>query len=377
MKQSIKIFKSISAFSHTMNEKLWGMRQAGRALCGVLFINMMIGLACNKGAVPPPATNNPPPANPGSDKKDLFQADPTIFEENGTFYLYGTNDENPNQGFQVFTSKDLKEWEGPKGYRNGYALSGIENYGTRGFWAPQVFKSGDTYYMAYTADEHIAISTSTSLTGPFTQNDQNGIFAGTQKQIDPFVFRDDDGEKYLFYVDISNGNKIFMTGLNDDYLSVNNETGMECLRTTEGWENKGQPSAHVIEGPTVIKHKGYYYLIYSANHFENPNYAVGYATSENINGPWKKYEGNPVLSIDKVSWAGTGHGDLIMKENGSLYTDNAGNMVYVFHTHNTKESSKKVPRRTAVIKMKWKESSEEPDILEMVSGSFEHLKANK
>lgn len=342
-----------------------------------LFTIPFVLAACTKPDDSGRNDPRPPVPPPGPQKKDLFQADPTIIEEDGTFYLYGTNDENPNQGFQVFTSKDLKVWEGPKGYRNGYALSGIENYGTRGFWAPQVFKSGDKYYMAYTADEHIAISTSTSLTGPFTQANQKGIFAGTQKQIDPFVFKDDDEKKYLFYVDISNGNKIFMTGLNDDYLSVKNETGTECLRTTEGWENKGQPSARVIEGPTVIKRKGYYYLLYSANHFENPNYAVGYATSEDINGPWKKYEGNPILSINQINWAGTGHGDLVMKKDGSLYTDNAGNMVYVFHTHNTKESSKKVPRRTAIVKMKWKESADGPDILEIVSGTFEHLKVNK
>lgn len=325
-------------------------------------------------------TTTPPNNNgqgSGAEKIDLFQADPTIFENDGIFYLYGTNDESPNKGFQVFSSSDLKIWEGPKGYRNGYALSGIENYGNAGFWAPQVFKVQENYLMAYTADEHIAISSSSSPTGPFTQVVQQGVFSGSQKQIDPFVFRDDNGKNYLFYVDVSNGNKIFMTELQSNFLSVKNETGTECFRTTEGWENNGLPAAKVVEGPTVFKHKNYYYLLYSANHFENPNYAVGYATSESVNGPWKKFTGNPILSKANVNWGGTGHGDLIFKKDGSLYLDNAGYLYYVFHTHFSQESTKKVPRRTALVKMRWKDSEAGPDILELVPGSFEHLKVNK
>lgn len=347
----------------------------------LLLVAVMV--SCSKGTEPTPAGNNRPPGNnnpgPGNpvNQKNLFQADPAIFEEDGIFYLYGTNDEAPDNGFQVYTSKDLKKWEGPEGYRSGYALSKIENYGNWGFWAPQVFKSGGKYYMAYTAEEHISVSTSTSPTGPFTQTVQKGIFGGTLKQIDPFVFKDEDDKKYLFYVDISNGNKIFMTTLNDDFLSVKDNTGTECIRTTEAWENKGQPSARVIEGPTVIKRKDYYYLLYSANHFENPNYAVGYATSKNIAGPWKKYAGNPILSRDNVNWAGTGHGDLIVKKDGNPYLDKDGNMVYVFHTHFSKESTQKVPRKTAIVKMRWKDGGSEPDMLEIVSGSFEHLMIGK
>lgn len=310
-------------------------------------------------------------------KDDLYQADPTIFEEDGTFYLYGTNDKDPNQGFQVYTSKDLKNWEGPKGYRNGYALSKIENYGNQGFWAPQVWWSNGKYYMAYTADEHIAISTGSNPAGPFSQNTPKALFTGTQKQIDPFIFRDEDGENYLFYVDISNGNKIFMTELNDDFMSVKNETGIECIRSTEEWENTGQPSARVTEGPTVIKHNDYYYLLYSANHFQNPNYAMGYAVSKNINGPWEKYEGNPILSRDKVKWSGTGHGDIIFKKDGSIYLDKDGNMYYVFHSHFSQDGTKTVPRKTAIVKMHFKPVENRPDILEIDADSFEHLMVNK
>lgn len=347
-----------------------------------LLIFSLIFSSCSKGKDSGRSTNDPPASNDnggqnnGVAKKDSFQADPTIFEEDGTFYLYGTNDENPNTGFQVYTSQDLKKWEGPKGYRNGYALSEIENYGDSGFWAPQVWKYKDNYYMAYTANEHIAVSTRSSPTGPFFQSTQKALFTGTQKQIDPFVFQDEDGKKYLFYVDISNDNKIFMTGLNDGFMSVKNETGLECIRSTEAWENNGQPSAKVTEGPTVIKHLDYYYLLYSANHFKNPNYAVGYATSKSIDGPWEKYNGNPILSRDKIKWSGTGHGDLILKKDGSVFLDQKGNMYYVFHTHFSEDGAMTVPRKTAIVKMRFIQVGSGADVLEIKTDSFEHLMVN-
>ena len=332
--------------------------------------------ASNTGNTGQPGSNNNN-GNNTEEKKNLFQADPTIFEENGTFYLYGTNDENPNDGFQVYTSEDLNEWKGPLGYRNGYALSKIENFGSKGFWAPQVWKQSSMYYMAYTADEHIAISSSTNPTGPFYQSVKSKLFSGDKRQIDPFVFSDEDGKKYLFYVDITNGNKIFMTEINDDLKSVVDENGTECIRSTEKWENNGQPSALVTEGPTVIKHKEYYYLLYSANHFQNPNYSVGYATSKSIKGPWIKYNNNPILSRALVKWSGTGHGDLILNKNGKVYLDKDGNMYYVFHTHYAQDGSKTVPRKTALVKMHFVTVEDGPDVLEASTESFKHIMINK
>lgn len=362
-------------------EAIW--KAFSRMLTAPCIFMLSLALAsCSKGSergtMPAsPPTNSNPGQNGNVVIKGLFQADPTIYEEDGIFYLYGTNDEDPNAGFQVYTSTDMKTWVGPKGYRSGYALSKIENYGNQGFWAPQVWKEAGKYFMAYTADEHIAISTSDSPTGPFVQPGKRTLFTGTKKQIDPFVFKDDDGKKYLFYVDISNGNKIFVTELADDLMSVKDETGVECLRVTEDWENNGQPSAMVTEGPTVLKHKGEYYLLYSANHFANPNYAVGYAVSKSAKGPWQKYQGNPILSRNKVNWSGTGHGDLVWRKDGSVYEDSDGSMYYVFHTHFSEGGARTTPRKTAIVKMRFKSDGDPPDLLEIDAASFRHLSVNE
>lgn len=46
--------------------------------------------------------------------KEIFFADPTIFVENGKYYLTGTRNREP-QGFAILESTDLKHWTVPNG----------------------------------------------------------------------------------------------------------------------------------------------------------------------------------------------------------------------------------------------------------------------
>ena len=217
----------------------------------------------------------------------IYLADPTIFKDNNTYYLYGTKSDPriDGEGFLVYTSKDLKTWEGPKGVQNGYALKKGEAYGTKGFWAPQIFKYQGKYYMAYTANENIAIATSNSPLGPF-KNNMEAIKAPV-KQIDPFIFFD-NGKAYMYHVRLQNGNRIFVAEMNKNLNQIKPETLKECINAKEKWEDTQNVEWPVAEGPTVFKKKKLYYLIYSANDFRNPDYAVGYATCKTPIEPWKK-----------------------------------------------------------------------------------------
>ncbi|MBS1563457.1 MAG: glycoside hydrolase family 43 protein, partial [Bacteroidetes bacterium] len=228
-------------------------------------------------------------------------ADPTIFLDNGTYYLYGTG--NPD-GFSVYTSTDLINWK--KQPQN--ALTRGESYGTKGFWAPQVIKYRDRYYMAYTANEHIAIASGDSPLGPFRQSVQRPV-SQEGRQIDPFIFKDDNGELYLYHVRLKNGNRIYVAHLNADLDSIDESTAKECIHAEQGWENTNNAQWPVSEGPTVIKRKGRYYLLYSANDFRNIDYAVGYAVAPSPVGPWTKYNKNPVISRANTQKNGSGHGD--------------------------------------------------------------------
>ncbi len=291
--------------------------------------------------------------------KDIYLADPTIFYDAGIYYLYGTVGGSPDNGFLVYTSSDMKSWQGPAGKKNGYALQKGDVFGSSRFWAPQVFRYKNKFYMAYAADENISIAESDSPLGPFTQYKKQAL-AAPVKQIDPFVFIDADGKKYLYHVRLEKGNRIFVAELTDDFSEIKKETLKECISATEPWENTSNAGWPVTEGPSVLKHNNLYYLVYTANDFRNPDYAVGYAVSKSPSGPWKKSVNNPVLSKKDVGKNGTGHGDFIKGDKGNLF--------YVFHTHFSDTTV--APRKTAIVKAGFIEENTGEDQLVMDKLSF-------
>lgn len=285
----------------------------------------------------------------------IHLADPTVFCDNGTYYLYGTSPVSDN-GFWVYTSTDLQHWSGPAGAVDGYALRG-NTYGTQGFWAPQVFKKDGRYAMAYTANEQIAIAWADSPLGPFVQDEPEMIPAKT-KEIDPFVFHDDDGKTYMYHVRLIGGNRIYVAEMNDDLRSMKEETARECIAVNDkGWENTAEGKWGVSEGPTVVKLDGTYYMFYSCNDFRSIDYAMGYATAKSPLGPWKKHK-KPIVSRHLTGENGTGHGD--------LFRDGDGRWMYVLHTHNS--NSKVSPRRTAMVELVKKGKK-----FEMVPGSLRYV----
>lgn len=300
-------------------------------------------------------------ALPDNDSTNTFLADPAIFSKYERHYLYGTVERASGNGFLVYTSRNLKDWKRSTD-NNGYALKKGEAFGTSGFWAPQVFERAGKYHMAYVANENIAFAQSESPQGPFTQANKESLVAPV-KQIDPFVFFDDDGKVYLYHVRLQQGNRIFVAEIESDLSAIKPETLRECVAATEGWENTANASWPVAEGPSVLKRNGVYYLLYTANDFRNPDYAVGYATSNSPLGPWKKYEGNPIISKKFLGWNGTGYGDFFYKGK-ELY--------YVFHTHYN--SAKPTPRRTALIKLRFAKTESGGERLEAVKESFRFLR---
>ncbi len=292
----------------------------------------------------------------------IFLADPTIFSDKNIYYLYGTGS---NNGFLVYRSTDLKTWEGPVGRRDGHALLKGDSYGSKGFWAPQVFHHKQKYYMAYTADENIAIAESDSPLGPFVQK-QFKMITGPGKQIDPFIFMD-KGKIYLYHVRLTNGNRIYVAQMKDDLSDIVPGTEVECISASEPWENTANVRWPVAEGPTVMKRGKLYYLFYSANDFRNVDYGMGYATAVSPTGPWVKYENNPVINRLNVKANGPGHGDFFKGSDGELQ--------YVFHTHHS--NSKVSPRVTVLVNTQFVESGGRPDRLIIEPASFRVLKTTK
>lgn len=247
-------------------------------------------------------------------------ADPYVMLYNNKYYAYGTGGTTKGEGFACFSSDDLKDWK-----REGQALSAEDSYGKWGFWAPEVYyiESKKKFYMFYSTEEHICVATSDSPTGPFRQEVKQPIWE--EKSIDTSLYIDDDGTPYLYFVRFTGGNVIWVAQMTDDLMGIKEETLAQCIKAEEPWELL---QATVAEGPSVLKKNGTYYMIYSANHYQNKGYGVGFATSDSPMGPWKKYGMNPILQGD-AGLVGTGHGAPLQCKDG--------NWKYVFHAHWSKE----------------------------------------
>lgn len=246
-------------------------------------------------------------------------ADPYVLFYEDKYYAYGTC----TNGFEVYISDDLEHWR--RGDR--LALSPQDSWGTKWYWAPEVYyiESEKKFYMFYTVDEHICVATSDSPEGPFVQDEKKPV--REEKGIDASLFVDDDGKAYLYFVRFTGGNVIWGVEMNSDLKSVKEETLRECIKADASWELQ---QAKVAEGPSLLKRNGVYYLIYSANHFRSQDYAVGYATATSPLGPWKKYDGNPILCRDKdvaARLVGTGHGAPFLCRDGSYK--------YIYHAHSS------------------------------------------
>lgn len=241
--------------------------------------------------------------------------DPFILLHEGTYYAYGTS---ADDGIGVLISQDLLTWEAVPG--NRLALHKNDSWGDRWFWAPEVYHVDGRFYMYYSADEHICVATSDSPLGPFKQAVKKPMLEG-EKCIDNSLFIDDDGKPYLFFDRFNDGLNIWVAELEDDLMTIRMETMKKCINVSQEWE---EVWPRVNEGPFVLKHDGRYYMTYSANSYESPFYGIGYATADQVTGPWTKYDGNPILQKP---------GELVGVGHSAMFTDKEGQLRIVFHSH--------------------------------------------
>ena len=276
------------------------------------------------------------------ERPEIFFADPTIYVSNGKYYMTGTRNSEKIPGFAILESKNLRVWTVPEGAKDSVFMilkKGKKTFGEKGFWAPQIYRGDKSFYLTYTANEQTVLARSETLLGPYTQKEIAPI-DGSAKNIDSYIFKDDDGKHYLYHVRFDNGNYLWVAEFDLSKGKIKPETLKKCFGQTEPWEaTPAYDSAPIMEGPTVIKLAGKYYMFYSANHFMNIDYSVGYAVADSPYGPWRKQKGSPILHRSIVRENGSGHGDLFEGLDGSLY--------YVYHVHFDKQQVS--PRRTRIV----------------------------
>lgn len=290
--------------------------------------------------------------------------DPYVLNDgDGNYYMYGTGG-GAKDGFATYSSSDLVNWE-----FEGQVYTGNEenSWAIGDFWAPEVYKFNDKYYIFFSAqwkdnpdneleNFKIGVAVADKPTGPFEDLQNKPLFDPGYPIIDANVFQDDDGKFYLYYSrvaykhpvesEISEWAKekgwfdeieeswVYGIELKKDFTGVIGEPVL-LLRPPETlddknaeWESRSVTSKEVnrrwTEGSYTFKHQDTYYMMYSANFYGGENYAVGYATASSPLGPYKKADNNPVLekNIDAGgNVTGTGHNSLVFSSDSTkIYT---------------------------------------------------------
>lgn len=252
--------------------------------------------------------------------KRLELADPFILLVDTTYYAYGTH--GASNGFVVYTSTDLLEWEKSP----NYILHKDNVSGNDKFWAPEVYyiESIGKYVMYYSSEEHLYCATANSPLGPFKQERDTPLLEDLN--IDPTLLILPDGKAYIYYAKTANGgNTIWCSELGKDYQSIVPGTSRLCIYPSQQWEN-----FPVNEGPEVIECEGNYYMLFSGNGYACPDYGIGVAMAHHPQGPWYKWENNPILQfpmINGITFEGSGH--------NCLFFDRDKNLKTGFHVHSS------------------------------------------
>lgn len=112
-------------------------------------------------------------------REEINIRDPFVLTRNGQYYLYGTRGATcwgPANGFDVYVSRDLENWDGP--------FECFHNDGTfwadRNYWAPEVHEyHGKLYMLASFKREDLcrgtAILTADNPLGPFVPHSDGRV----------------------------------------------------------------------------------------------------------------------------------------------------------------------------------------------------------
>lgn len=212
-------------------------------------------------------------------------------------------------------------------------------------------------YLMLEPTEYIAFSKANG------REDAGVGYGGYTTAIDPHPYVDEDGTKYLLWVDNLDQDRLCGVKM-DNWLKPDWSTAKVLTYThyytVDDWKaardgavveqvSYENETNHTNEGPVITKHNGKYYLTFSVNDYWDSSYQIGQAVSDNILGPYRKLteaEGGLLLSggvAGSQDISGTGHHSFIT----------LGDKMYViYHRHNDFTAAGSA-RNHAIDEIKW------------------------
>lgn len=235
-----------------------------------------------------------------------WYADPEGVVFGDTFWIYPTHSVRYEEQtyLDAFSSPDLATWT-----KHPRVLTADSvRWAKRAMWAPAIVEKDGTYYLFFAAnDVHpgevggIGVATAKSPAGPFADalgHPLIGDVVNGAQPIDQYVFRDDDGEYYMYYGGWGHCN---MVRLSPDLKGI--------IPFDDGTTYREITPERYVEGPFMMKRGGKYYFMWSEGGWTGPDYCVAYAIADSPFGPFSRV--GKILEQDGKIANGAGHHSVI------------------------------------------------------------------
>ena len=244
-----------------------------------------------------------------------WYADPEAKVFGQEYWIYPTYSAPYEQQtfFDGFSSPDLVHWT-----KHSQILGTNEvAWARQAMWAPAVAERDGRYFFFFAANDiqndrqtgGIGVAVADHPEGPFKDYLGKPLIAqfhhGAQP-IDPFVFRDEDGQAYLIYGGWGHCN---IGRLRNDF------TGFEPF--ADGTQFKEITPKGYVEGSVMFRRGGKYYFMWSEGGWTGPDYSVAYAMANAPTGPYERI--GKVLQQDAAVATGAGHHSVIKLPGQEIY----------------------------------------------------------
>lgn len=232
-----------------------------------------------------------------------WYADPEVRIFGNSYWIYPTYSDKYDKQvfFDAFSSADLVSWQ-----KHSHILdTGAIRWAQKALWAPSVIEKAGKYYFFFGANDiqsdqqygGIGVAVADAPGGPFKDHLGKPLvdqFHNGAQPIDQFVFRDTDGQFYLFYGGWKHCN---IARLNDSF------TGF--VPFSDGTTFREITPKGYVEGPFLFVRNGKYYFMWSEGGWTGPDYSVAYAMADSPMGPFTRI--GRILQQDPAIANGAGH----------------------------------------------------------------------
>jgi len=271
---------------------------------------------------------------------DIHLRDPYVLpvREHGAYYLYGTTGrtawDGRAEGFDVYKSRDLNEWEGPYPAFRPDASFWADHH----FWAPEVHAYRGKYYMfaTFKADSRcraVQILRADHPLGPFVPHGNGPVTPSDWECLDGTLFVDEGGLPWMVFchewLQVKNG-EMCAVRLAEELDAAIGEPVL-LFRATEApwvvpvakapWDIPMEgDDRFVTDGPFLVRSEdGKLLMLWSS--WGKDGYAIGIAESDSgqLFGPWTQ-QPEPLFGKDG------GH--------GMLFADFANRLLLSIHVPN-------------------------------------------